>query len=96
MTRIIGDEGVGKATQVVRRSFDTKENIICANEERRKILLAIAKYNNYEIPPIYTIDEVLFGQKTFKKCTESVIIDESDLCLTQVLKKNISLVTTTI
>lgn len=96
MECIIGNKGMGKATQIVRKSFDTKQNIICATDERKEILNTIAKFHKYEIPTIYTIREYVYGVRTRESCSESIIIDEAELSLEEILSKQIAYMSLTI
>lgn len=96
MECIIGNTNMGKATQIIRKSLDERKNIICSTNDRREILNSIAKFNKYEIPPIYTITEYVYGQRTKNLCSDEVIIDEAELCLKEILDKEISYLSMTI
>lgn len=82
----------GKTADLIMLSNATNQNILCADEQKRKIILGIAKDLNVKIPKVVTVREV--GMVPVMTYTKSFLIDDIEDVMDRWLCKPVDVVTT--
>ena len=86
MKLIIKKRQTGKTTGLIYTSEATGFSIICTDKNRATYVKNAADKLSCNIPPVYTVDEILHSMKADKSVTNQFLLDDADQILTEALE----------
>lgn len=86
--------GCGKTSTLIRLSYETNNPILCLDNNRRMIILDLAKKIGYEIPKPIICSELFDIRDGRRDNNVPILIDDAEAVIPRLTKRQVNFITT--